>query len=507
LHTLITDCSCLLFLKYTQVPTIFVDGGKKNATFIAGLFDRWVTKLDPLGTRVDCVFFDGASNIQKAGQLLEAKYPRIHVQTCAAHLVSLFFSDLCNKLWQVRLLLVNYRRVYRMFGSGAMHAPYALFINQSKQFNGGRKVGLICAAGTQMAGHSYAQLRMLQLWGPLLATINSAAYINLKLKGVSKMVEAFLGNADMWEVTFSLQCCLFPMIQVLQLGDMAACGGMSKMLYYVHKTDKAIEKSMVLLKDLKYFDDHQPSDADDVEGIDLLDDFDDDSDSLDGEEAILDNDEEAVDEDEDFTEYLHLGEHILAFWKKHREKLITPLSIAGWFCSPMPDIRKDVVAHETGADRLEVEKVIEKIYHPIGDDDLGIIIQTFWREFDRRGSYSRSYIWQANEIKEGNCHLWHKMYSFKFTKVLGRVACRVCSKPLGCGQAERNWGALKHLKTGKRSHLSNEKAEKQATIYGSACIEKMRAKEEVKERFGVVQGRHFDNNDNDDSNVLLLGMD
>jgi hypothetical protein len=383
-----------------------------------------------------------------------------------------------------------------MFGSGAMHAPYALFINQSKQFNGGRKVGLIRAAGTRMAGHSYAQLRMLRLRGPLLATINSAAYINLKLKGVSKMVEAFLGNADMWEATFSLQRCLFPMIRVLRLGDMAACGGMSKMLYYVHKTDEAIEKSMVLLKDLKYFDDHQPSDADDVEGLDLLDDFDDDSDSLDGEEAVLDNDEEAVDDDEDFTEYLHLGENILAFWKKRREKLITPLSIAGWFCSPMPDIRKDVVAHETGADRLEVEKVIEKIYHPIGGDDLGIIIQTFWREFDdfqtKRGSYSRSYIWQANEIKEGNCHLWHKLYSFKFTKVLGRVACRVCSKPLGCGQAERNWGALKHLKTGKRSHLSSEKAEKQATIYGSACIEKMRAKEEVKERFGVVTSHCVD---------------
>jgi hypothetical protein len=34
-----------------------------------------------------------------AGQLLAAKYPRIHVQTCAAHSVSLFFSDICQKLW------------------------------------------------------------------------------------------------------------------------------------------------------------------------------------------------------------------------------------------------------------------------------------------------------------------------------------------------------------------------------------------------------------------------
>ena len=65
-----------------------VEGGKKNATFIAGLFAPWVVKLDPLSTHIDCVFFDGASNVQKAGRLLEAKYPRIHVQTCAAHSVS-----------------------------------------------------------------------------------------------------------------------------------------------------------------------------------------------------------------------------------------------------------------------------------------------------------------------------------------------------------------------------------------------------------------------------------
>jgi len=54
-----------------------VEGGKKDATFIASLFDPWVLRLDPLSTRIDCVFFDGASNVQKAGHLLQAKYPRI----------------------------------------------------------------------------------------------------------------------------------------------------------------------------------------------------------------------------------------------------------------------------------------------------------------------------------------------------------------------------------------------------------------------------------------------
>jgi hypothetical protein len=479
----------LLLLSPLQGTDHLIDGGKKDATFVASLFDPWVTKLDPLSQRVDCVFFDGASNVQKAGRLLEAKYPQIHVQACAAHSVSLFFSDISKKLWQIKLMLVNYRRVYRLFGSGAMHSPYALFIEQSKNFNGGRKVGLLKAADTRMAGHAYAQCRMLRLRGPLVATITSAAYKDLKLKGFPLKVEEFLLDNDMWEATYTVQRCLFPMIRVLRLSDKSACGGMSKILYYVHKTDEAIGKSMEALKDLKYFADHEPADADEEEGIDLVDDGADSDDSDQEETEELSDDEAEASDDE---EVLHLGEKISAFWYKRRQKLITPLSIAAWFCSPHPDIRADVVAHEIGADRLVVEEVIAKLYYPIGAEKLGGIIQVFWRELDdfqtKRGpSYSRSWIWESDEIKQGNCHLWHKLYSVPFTKVFGKVACRVCSKPLGCGLAERNWGALKHLKTGKRSHLSGDKAQKQATVFGAACMERSKIMQAAEESNGVVQ--------------------
>jgi hypothetical protein len=465
-----------------------VEGGKKSAPFVASLFEPWVIKLDPLSTRVDCVFFDGASNVQKAGLLLQARFPRIHVNHCAAHCVSLFFSDLCNKLWQVRLMLVNYRRLYRMFGSGSMHSPYALFMQQAKTFNGGHKVGLIKAAGTRMAGHVYAQNRMLRLRSPLMATIASAAYLDLKLKGFPKRVEEFISNKDMWEATYTLQRCLFPMLRVLRLGDKGACGGMSKIVYYVHKTDEAISKSMDTLKDLKYFADHEPADADDVSGVDL-DDSDSDDDSVDAAPAKIDDEEDESDSSDE--EEQHLGEQILAFWNKRRQKLITPLALAGWFCSPSAEIRQDVVDKGSGANRLDIEMVIGKLYYPIGDAELGDIIQQFWSEFDdfqtMSGlSYSRPFIWESEEIKKGNDHVWHKLYSIPYTKVFGKVACRVCSKPLGCGQAERNWGALKHLKTGKRSHIGGDKAQKQATVYGAACIDKARAAQAVEEANGVI---------------------
>jgi hypothetical protein len=480
----------LLFILYIGTDHL-VDGGKKNAQFIAGLFDPWVPRLDPISTRIDSVFFDGASNVQKAGQLLAAKYPRIHVQVCAAHCVSLFFSDITKKLWQFRLLLVNYRRLFRLFGSGAMHSPYALFIQQSRNFNSGRKVGLIRAADTRMAGHTYAQVRMLRLKGPLLATISSAAYKDLKLNGFPLKVEEFLNNNDMWQATYELQRCLFPMIRVLRLCDKSACGGMSKLVYYVHKTDEAIEKSMGSLKDLKYFADHVPADADDDDGADAEDDFDDDDD----EAVVVIPEPEQSDDDEvqsvDEEEELHLGELIQAYWIKRRAKFITPLSLAAWFCSPEADIRQDVEKYQIGSDRIAVEDVIKKLYHPIRDEDLGNILQKFWKEYDdfktRRGiSYQRAFIWETDEIKQGNSHLWHKLYSIPFTDVFGKVACRVCSKPLGCGPAERNWGSLKHLKSGQRSHLSAEKAQKQATVYGAASMDKARMIQSAEEKNGYV---------------------
>jgi hypothetical protein len=199
-----------------------------------------------------------------------------------------------------------------------MHSPYALFLNQSKNFNGGQKVGLIRAAGTRMAGHAYAQCRMLRLRGPLTATITSAAYVDLKLKGFPKKVEEYLLDPDMWEATYIVQRCLFPMIRVLRLGDKAACGGMSKIVYYVHKTDEAIERSMESLKDLKYFENHKAADADDEEGIDLEDNFnEDDSDDEVDTQVLREDDGDDSDEEEE-EEDLHLGEQILAFWKKRR---------------------------------------------------------------------------------------------------------------------------------------------------------------------------------------------
>ncbi len=50
------------------------EGEKKDALCIADLFDKRVMEYDTLKTCTDVFFFDGASNVQKAGEMLMARF-------------------------------------------------------------------------------------------------------------------------------------------------------------------------------------------------------------------------------------------------------------------------------------------------------------------------------------------------------------------------------------------------------------------------------------------------
>ena len=50
------------------------EGGKKDASYIADLFEEKVLEYDPQRIYTDVFFFDGASNVQKAGNVLMARF-------------------------------------------------------------------------------------------------------------------------------------------------------------------------------------------------------------------------------------------------------------------------------------------------------------------------------------------------------------------------------------------------------------------------------------------------
>ena len=161
--------------------------------------------------------------------------------------------------------------------------------------------------------------------------------------------------------------------------------------------------------------------------------------------------------------------------------------------------------------RAACERLLLKLFLPVeltkeqeGHESIAMIDQ-FWNEYEqfdnRQGPFgeSRFYIWDSTDIKTNFTYRWHKKYSLTQTQQLGRLACRVTSKILGMGNAERCWGVVKQLKDGQRSHLSAEKSTKAATIYGAACAERANLK---KPPAHLVESKHWEQSDLDS-----LGLD
>ena len=219
------------------------EGGKKDAKYIAQVImplikqiesEEDILKRKSQGT-VDLVFFDGASNVQNAGEILMAFNPRITVGHGAEHVVSLFFSDVYTKVRDFKLLAVFAERVRNIFGS-VRHAPSAMFKKHTRLHNSGVHLGFIKPSECRMAGKHIAILRLLRLKNALLSTINSKEFIELR---AFQSVCQVLMNPDFWKWTFVMCRALYAPMRVLRLADQQT-PAMDKLHYYVLQTDRML---------------------------------------------------------------------------------------------------------------------------------------------------------------------------------------------------------------------------------------------------------------------------
>ena len=78
------------------------NGGKKDASYVARYMEEHILKLDPQKLFTILFLFDGAGNVQKGGEILEAIFPRATTIHGGEHVISLFFDDL-SKLPQIKV--------------------------------------------------------------------------------------------------------------------------------------------------------------------------------------------------------------------------------------------------------------------------------------------------------------------------------------------------------------------------------------------------------------------
>lgn len=90
----------------------------------------------------DLCYFDGASNVQKAADIISRRHPRITSACAAEHTTSLLFDNVYNKIAEFKELGDFGKKLRNVFGS-TRHAPASMFKKYSKKHNRGIALGFI----------------------------------------------------------------------------------------------------------------------------------------------------------------------------------------------------------------------------------------------------------------------------------------------------------------------------------------------------------------------------
>ena len=121
--------------------------------------------------------FDGASNVQLAGEPLKSHYPNISVMRRFEHTVSLFFNDV-SKILVVNQMITAYKEIYNLFGSVIYHKPNCIFKSKSYEYHN-RNIGLSSGDDTSMDGYFIGMHKYFSMRKSLLATVSSTEFNTL----------------------------------------------------------------------------------------------------------------------------------------------------------------------------------------------------------------------------------------------------------------------------------------------------------------------------------------
>ena len=102
-----------------------------------------------------------------------------------------------------------------MFGSGASHGIYAIFMTQSAMHNRGKKIGPLRGAGTRFATWFYAFIRLLRLKDAFLATMHQAEFCALSLNDTAGAAMKDIKDKTFWQAMHVLSRAVYPAIRVL----------------------------------------------------------------------------------------------------------------------------------------------------------------------------------------------------------------------------------------------------------------------------------------------------
>ncbi len=196
-------------------------------------------------------------------------------------------------------------------------------------------------------------------------------------------------------------------------------------------------------------------------------------------------------------------------WAFYKEQLLTDYVHVAYVLSPDPRVHTDAKENTKVEDRLACERLLVKLFLPgyIENKDVwerkkAAMVDKFLGELqdfqNKNGYFKKMSIWIAAEDPSLQSYHWHQRYSLIFTEWLGKLACIVCSKMTGIGEAESMWKENKKTRGGQRSRLTLDKTKKQATICSAHSMNKSIVRNASSRHHGKLMN-------DEDFNVMNMG--
>ena len=163
-------------------------------------------------------------------------------------------------------------------------------------------------------------------------------------------------------------------------------------------------------------------------------------------------------------------------WNDRYKYINNDYSVTGWMLCVISHIREDVFKNAQNNHHIQVNTVINSLFIGSTEKELYETLDTFWSKYTNFNHKndpfdSNEFIWNSKDISDVNSHIWHHKYSLPSNRVLGFVDCRLTSIIPWIGSAERSWGNVKTIISGKRSALGSEISDEHSIMYASTCIE------------------------------------
>ena len=128
-------------------------------------------------------------------------------------------------------------------------------MEQSREHNKGRAIGLLRGAGTRMASWFYVMHRALRLRGALMSTIHQAKFATIGLVKTDDRVRECIQDINdplFWKSIYQLLRAVFPALRALRYAD-SAKPSMDKVYMLCHRLTQALTASKECLNDAVLF--------------------------------------------------------------------------------------------------------------------------------------------------------------------------------------------------------------------------------------------------------------